>query len=352
MKLEKQKEFLIRSAFYLTVGLFVYIALKLISGPLLPFALAILITVLLQRTVRRLSKKLKLKKKATSVIAVLTAYIIAGGLISWGGYALYKQLIGFASKLPEFAEEISALTENVSAKVESLFGNFTDSSGFMGAIPDMTVDSIAESLADILADLAGSIASKIPTFVISVVIMIVASTYFAKDYDEICEYLLQKLPKKFSNNLIDLKNDIMISVSGMVKGYAIIMVMTFLELVVGLSLVGSEYALIIAVFTAIVDILPIFGSGTVLIPWAIVSALLGNYKKAVGVAAVYLVITAVRNFAEPKIIGSELGVHPLVMLTSVFLGLSLFGATGILIMPLAVIVGKRLLERKGTPIST
>lgn len=347
MRTEKQKEFLIKSAFYITLTVFAYITLRLISGPLLPFALAVLITVLLQRTVRKWSKKLKLKKKAASVAAVLAVYAIAGGLITWVGYALYRQLIQFAQKLPLYAGQVSDVIEGFSARFEGVLGNFSDGAGqFIGELPDMTVDSIAEGLADVIADFAGAAASKIPIFILSVVIMVVASTYLAKDYDEICSFLVKKLPDKVSCNLIEIKNDLLSSVSGMVKGYAVLMLMTFIELLIGLSLVGSEYALIISAVTAVIDILPVFGSGTVLIPWALITALFGNYKKAVGIAAIYLIITAVRNFAEPKIIGAELGVHPLVMLSSVFLGLTLFGASGILVLPLAVIIGKRLLERR------
>ncbi len=347
MKIEKQKEFLIKSAFYITLSLFIFVALKLLSGPLLPLALAVLITVLLQRGVRKWSKKLKLKKKAASVIAVLFVYLVAGILVSWVGYALYKQLTAFASRLPEFAAEVSLMFENLSSKFNRILGGLLDSeNSIIGELPGMTAESLAQGIADIIADFAGGFASKIPLFLISVVIMIVASAYFAKDYDEICIFLVKKLPQNFSKNLIAIKNDVLTSVSGMIKGYALIMLLTFVELVIGLSLVGSEYALIISAVTAIVDILPVFGSGTILIPWAIFSALVGNYKKALGVAAVYLIITAVRNFAEPKIIGSELGVHPLIMLSSVFLGLTLFGGSGILVLPLTVIVGKRIYERK------
>lgn len=347
LKIENQKNFLIKSAFYITVALFLFLALKLISGPLLPFTLAALITVLLQRGVRKWSAKLKLKKKAASVFAVLAVYAIVGGLVTWIGYALYKQLLRFASNLPQYAEQVFGVFENLSDKFNSIFGKDLGlGDSIIGDLSNMTAESIAGGIADIVASFVGGIASKIPIFILSVVIMIVASTYLAKDYDEICNFLMKKLPASVSSVLIDVKNDILTSVSGMFKGYALIMLMTFVELVVGLTLVGSEYAFMIAAITAIVDILPIFGSGTVLIPWAVFSALFGNYKKALGLAAIYLIITAVRNFAEPKIIGAEVGVHPLVMLASVFLGLSLFGAAGIVVLPLAVIVGKRILERK------
>ena len=347
MKIENQKEFLIKSAFYVTVVLFLFLALKLISGPLLPFTLAALITVLLQRVSRKWSQKLKLKKKATAVFAVLMVYLLAGGLITWLCYALYKQLIRFASNLPQYAEQVSNVFVNLSQKFSGVFGKDLGLGGsIIEDLPNMTAESIASGFADLIASFVGSVASNIPIFILSVVIMVVASTYFAKDYDEICAFFFKRLPLKVSETLADIKNDILTSIAGMLKGYALIMLLTFVELVIGLTLIGSEYAFIIAAVTAVVDILPIFGSGTVIIPWAILSALLGNYKKALGLAAIYLIITAVRNFAEPKIIGAELGVHPLVMLASVFLGLSLFGAAGILVLPLAVIVGKRIIERK------
>ncbi len=338
-----QKDFLIKSAFYITVTAFIYIFLKLLSGPLLPFALSALITVLLQRLANRVSAKFKIKKKAVSVAAVLAVYVLAGCLVTWVGYALYRQLNRLINELPNFIEDISSTVRLLSEKISGIVGQLPDSTeSFFGKLPSATVDSVTNELAGFVTTLAGDVASAVPIVILSVAVMIVSSAYFAKDYDEICRYLAEKLPTKVTNSLVFAKNNLLSNIAQMLKGYAVIMLLTFLELFIGLSLLGSDYALVIAAVTSFVDILPVFGSGTVLIPWAVFAALFGNTRKAIGIVVLYVAITAVRNFAEPKVIGKRLGLHPLVMLASVFLGLKIFGAAGIVVLPLAVIVIKDL----------
>ncbi len=345
MDTAKQRDFLIKLAFYAAVTSLVYIVLKLLSGPLFPFAFAVFITVLLQKFVKLISKKFNIKRQAAAVITVLTLYIAAGCIISWICYMLYRQLIRFVSVLPQYTEQISKAVQGISSKIESIIGLLPDSAeSLVGNLPSATAESFASAIADALAKFAGSVASGVPYFLLSVVVMIVASAYFAKDYDDICKYIVEKAPKKVITGLSFMKENLIHNLSGMLKGYIKIMLITFIELFIGLTVIGSEYALIISLVTAVVDILPVFGSGTVLIPWALFSALFGNVKKAVGILVVYLVITAVRNVIEPKIIGSKLGVHPLIMLTSVFLGIKLFGAAGIFFLPLAVIVAKNWFE--------
>ncbi len=347
METDKQREFLIKSVFYLTVLLFAYIILKLLSGPLLPFAFAVIITVLLQRLVVFVSYRFKIRKKAASVAAVLAVYVLAGCLLSWIGYALYRQLNKLITELPNYAERVSGIIDSISEKINGYVGSLPEGAeNFVGKLPSAAADSVVNGLAEYVATLAKNIAAGVPYVILSVVVMIVASAYFAKDYDEICRYLSEKLPKKVTKSLVFIKNDLLSNLSSMLKGYAFIMLMTFVELFIGLTIIGSEYALVIAAVTAVVDILPIFGSGTVLIPWAVLSALFGNVKKSVSIAILYVIITAVRNFIEPKVIGKSLGLHPLVMLASVFIGLKLFGAAGIVILPLFTIVLKNWFEKQ------
>ncbi len=339
----KQKDFLIKSAFYITVTVFAYFVLKLLSGPLLPFALSALITVLLQRLANAVSTKFRIKKKAVSVAAVLTVYILAGCLLTWIGYALYRQLNRLIDELPQFVDQVSVAFQSISDKINGFIGRLPDGAeSIVGKLPSATVDSVTGELANFVTTVARNVAAGVPLVVLAVVVMIVSSAYFAKDYDEICRYIKEKLPKNVSKGLVFAKNNLLSNVTGMLKGYVVIMAITFIELFIGLSLIGSEYALVIAAITAIVDILPVFGSGTVLVPWAIFAALFGNTRKAISIIILYVVITAVRNFAEPKVIGKRVGLHPIVMLASVFLGLKFFGAAGILVLPLAVIVVKDL----------
>lgn len=345
LEIERQKNFIIRVFFVVTVVLLFYFALKLLLGPLLPFVLAALLTVLLQRFIRKYSKKLKLKKKAASVVIIFFIYFIVGVILFWLVYALYKQLMGFVQNLPEYSSYLSSTISKITDK----FNKFLDTlpsfaNGILGEMPSATIQNITSNIADYLTEVAGKVAAGIPVFLLSIFVMIIASAYFAKDYDDICAFFIEIIPQSMVEKIIFIKRTVLGNFVKMFKGYFKIMLISFTELFLGLLFLRVKYALIIAVVVTVVDILPVLGSGTVLIPWALFCAFSGNVSRAIGLVVLYLIVTAVRNITEPKIIGSKVGVHPLIMLAAVFVGLSLFGTGGILLMPVVVIVIKSCLE--------
>ena len=128
------------------------------------------------------------------------------------------------------------------------------------------------------------------------------------------------------------------SVFKLIKGYAILMLMTFLELLAGFLILRVKYALLLSLLIAVVDILPVLGTGTVLIPWGIAGLILKNTALGIGILVLYAVITVIRNFAEPKIIGKQIGINPLFTLLSMFIGIKLLGFAGVIIFPTALIV--------------
>ena len=121
-----------------------------------------------------------------------------------------------------------------------------------------------------------------------------------------------------------------------VRSYALIMSITFVELSIGLTLIRIDHAILVAFVIAIFDILPVLGTGGIMILWAILTAIQGNYPLALGLLVVYLVITVIRNIIEPKIVGSQLGLHPVVTLCSMFVGAQLFGVIGLFGFPIGL----------------
>ena len=120
------------------------------------------------------------------------------------------------------------------------------------------------------------------------------------------------------------------------------MTITFFELYLGVSLLKIPAAPILALLVAVVDILPVLGTGTVLIPWGLVLLILGNTFLGVGILVLYLVITVVRQTLEPKIIGSQVGLHPIVTLLCIYAGAQLIGVVGIFAFPVIATVIKKL----------
>ena len=146
--------------------------------------------------------------------------------------------------------------------------------------------------------------------------------------------------------LVEFKQVFSKTIFTMFKAYGIIMCITFSELFLGfsiLSLMGimkNSYFAVIALVIAVFDILPVAGSGGILIPWALFSLIYGNYKQAIGLIVLYVIITVIRQYIEPKIVGSSLGVHPIVTLMGLYFGLKLFGFIGMFLVPLTVMTLK------------
>lgn len=347
MTVEQQKSFLIKAAYYAAVIVLGLLLLKLLIGPLLPFSIAVILTVSIQGILRKGVKKFSLKKKPASVTFVLVLFTGIIMVTFFMFRALYRQLTELMTSLPHYSKEISAAINSIFDRFNAVFGRMTDvTSETVGNISSATLDTITEKSAAFITELLTNFVGGIPQFLLSLVITVIASVYIAKDYDDITKFVVGFIPKQVTKRLVFIKDTILYKLGRLIRGYSIIVAITFLELLIGLLLLKSKYALTIAAVTALVDVLPILGSGTVLIPWAIGAALMGNTSKAVGLIVLYLIIAAIRNVLEPKIIGDKLGVHPVIMLASLVLGLWLFGAVGVIIMPLLAVTGKSLIEER------
>ena len=157
-------------------------------------------------------------------------------------------------------------------------------------------------------------------------------------------FLFRQLPESWRPVVLEVKNFMVSSLFSMGRAYCYILLFTFLEIFAGLWLLRVPSALVIAAIIAFLDILPLIGSGGILIPWALLELLRGGYPLGVGLLILYGIVTVVRNAIEPKLVGQEIGLHPLATITAMFLGLNLAGFGGMLTAPLAVLLIKHLNE--------
>lgn len=340
---ERKRAFLINVFYFATVALLWLAVLKLLSGALFPFAAALLLTVALQKPIKLITEKLRIKKSITAVLTVILFFSLISGAVLLVGFLLYRQLNGLLAALPDYAVKLSKVAEKLTDTINGFIKKIPDGTvELIEGLPRAALESVTENVANILTDLAGSLVSGVPLFLISAAVMIIASAYLAKDYDSIKAFFVNNFSKNALARIVEVKNTVFDNLLKVSKGYLLIMLMTFSELFIGLSALGFKYSFFAALIIAAVDMLPVFGSGTVLIPWAVICALSENLNGTIGLTVLYLIITAIRNAMEPKIIGKRVGVHPLLMLLSVFLGFKLFGGAGVLLLPMTVILLKNL----------
>lgn len=369
-KTEKRRSFLINFAYIAVILALAFVFFKYLFWVTAPFLLSFFFAVLLQKPLRYIDKKTN--KKAHGFFSILLvllsiciviiplSFLIASLVSKIGEFINY--LLAQMSDLPSFLATIENwlldffdfLPQKVYHSVSSTITDW-----FTKIQPSATADANAANSILSGVDL-GNITSKItsgvssvysvlkgvPSILIGVVIGIVAWILFTKDYDYVVKFIQHQLPDNKKNILVDLKQVFSKTILTMFKAYGIIMLITFSELCLGFAvlratgIMQNNYFVLIAAAIAIFDILPVAGSGGVLIPWALFSVVNGNYRQAVGLIIMYVVITVIRQYIEPKIVGSSLGVNPIVTLMGLYFGLKLFGFLGMFLVPLCVMTLK------------
>ncbi len=344
MTIDKKKNFLINMFFIVVVFAIAYFSLKFLTVYLLPFAIGLLISLLAQKPVAYISKKTKIKTSIVAVTFVIIVYSLVCFLLFVLGYTLYGQLSDFVKKLPDYIPVITSAFESLSTKTLSILNNIpADIATMISDVPTNLISSAAKYIAEFVPSLAANLVKSFPKLLISTIVTIVASCYIAKEYNNIIKFLHKNFPSKPLKVISAVKRLFFENIFKIIRGYLVLMVITFAILSLGLGILGVDSFIFIAAIIALVDLFPVLGTGTVLIPWSIIEIVVNkNILMAVGTILLYLVITVARNFLEPKIIGEQMGLHPLITLIALFCGLRLFGIIGMFGLPIALMIITKL----------
>lgn len=363
--IERRKGFIINFIYAcIFIGIY-YCAVKFALAYVFPFLFASAIAVTLQRPVNAIKRKLHIKSH--SAVAVLLVVLITGLVVGvlYGIAAIIfdelkeflsflfsqfssvdtfladieKRLVDLVSKLP------ASLSATVAGYIKDFFANL--SSNTSGA-----AESGGFDLSMLSAPISGAwnVVKGIPSVVVSALVTVISCVFVTADYENIKELVFGMLSKERGEKLRSSKRTVTRGVGKLFKAYATIMLITFSEMFLGLylmKLIGvykGGYIAIIAFVTCVVDIIPVLGTGTVLIPWAVISMVLGNFGLGIALLVLYAVITVLRQIIEPKLVANQVGLPAIVTIMAMFLGSRLFGVLGIIILPLTVIVVKLMFD--------
>ena len=347
MNVEKKREFIINVIYLLIISAIVYIAIKYALGWFFPFVIGFAIAFMLKPLINLITKKLKINRKVVAGITVLIFYATIGALFTLILVKVFIALKEVFIKLPDlYINSIEPLILQLANNTENLLVTLDPT--LVQTITDM-VSSLAKSLGSIVSSVSSGVVgfvsstvTMVPSFFIILLITIISSFFFAMDYVNITGFITRQFSPKASSIFFDVKDYIVGTLFKFVKAYSIIISITFIELSIGLSILRVENAITIALLIACVDILPVLGTGGIVIPWIFIELFKGNVPLAIGLTITYVVITVIRNIIEPKIVGQQVGLHPLIMLVCIFIGVKLFGFLGLFVLPIMVIILKNL----------
>lgn len=357
--IQKRRSFIINFIYFaIFIGLY-YFTINYAFGYIFPFIFAAALSVFLQRPINAITKKLHIKAhSAVSIILVLLIVVVilgtAAGLLFVLGSELKEFFTYMFSNISSLSELIDVaevfimdllvkLPKGVGASLGEYVVDFFDKLGTKSMGIDMSVLSAPISG-------AWNVVKGIPSLFLTFLVTVVSCVFLTADYEIVKKMLLEFFRVENRERIINTKRTITKGVSKLFKAYATLMLITFIEMFVGLSfmkLIGiykGGYIAIIAFVTSIVDIIPVLGTGTVLLPWAVYGFITGNVGLGIGLVVLYAVITVLRQVIEPKLVANQVGLPAIVTIAAMFIGARLFGAFGIIILPLTVIVLKLMYD--------
>lgn len=367
-KIEKRRSFIINTVFVvIIVGLF-YLAIKYALGIVWPFVVAFFLAMLLQRPVNFLSTKTPLKRGIASVIMVLFVLVIVGSILGLIIGRIVMELKGFFDYLlikmedaPAFVDQIQAwLSDTFSFLPKSLHESImTATENFLNRLMGIEAKASADAIQDessgidfsLLSSPLGAVwgtAKQIPMIAVGVLVCVVSCCFMTTDYRTLRDMILSQLSQKRQSAVIRTKQVTFSTLGKMGKAYSIILFVTFMEMLLGLSFLklihvyDSGYIFAIAFITAVVDIIPVLGTGTILIPWALWSLFTGDVGLGIGLLVVYAIISVIRQVIEPKLVASQLGLPPFVTIMAMYIGSQLFGFIGLFLLPITIMLLKVL----------
>lgn len=323
---------LLKLTTYALIFLATIFVIRLIFNYLSPFIFAILISFLI-RPIAKIFQSMKIGKGFSVAISILLVYGALFSLLALGLSKGIAELVDLTSRLPVYSNAIYNFFANLSKEAQNLYFQLPPE---VTIYATDTVKNLLDKLGILLTNTAKSavnILYTLPGLGIMFIITSVATFFFTKDSDKIQNFFYRQFTPTWKNKLINFKTNLLNALVGFLKAQLILISITFMESLIGLNVIGIKYAFIISVLVSLVDILPVLGTGSVYVPWGIISIIIGKYKLGISLLVLYAIIVVVRYMIEPKIVGQQLGIHPLVSLISMYVGVRLMGAVGVILGP-------------------
>lgn len=361
--IEKKKSFIINTVYATIIIAIFYLFFKYALGTIFPIICALVVATILQNPVNFICKKTPLKRGIVSTLLVLLSFLLIvfalGLVVVW----LSSEFKGFFRYIMIQLEDIPALIDDIKGylanilallpeKVEVPAINFVNEKlDALVNTPEMVLPESSEfDFSFLSTPLLGiwNTAKQIPTTLVSIVVSVVACCFMTSDFKSVKNLTLGFFREETREKVVRAKRLLIPSLGKMIKAYLIIITITFCELGIGLSILSflriysGNYIFVIAALTAAIDIVPVLGTGTVLIPWALYNLISGNYSLAVGLLVIYACITVIRQIIEPKLVAAQLGIPAYLTIVSMFIGSQIFGVIGIFILPITIVMIKLL----------
>lgn len=328
----------------LATGIFIYLGIKGIFF-LMPFVIGWGIAAIAAPLVNWLEKKFNIVKKLGSALIV----ILVIGLIVVGIYFAVSRIIlevgDLIKNIPELYAQLESGLRQIGSAMSGIFEKLPvviqDGWNTVVANLDQYMGDLVSRISEPTVMAAGNFAKSLPSYLISVIVAILSAYFFTIQREDVLKWMKQIAPPAVEKRMTLVMDNLRYAVGGYFKAQFKIMGVVFLILLVGFAVLGVRYFVLVAFLISFLDFLPFFGTGTAMIPWGIYKFLMGDYKMAILLIAIYAVTQLVRQLLQPKLVADSVGMNPLVTLLLLYIGYRIGSVLG---MILAVPVGMVLIN--------
>jgi sporulation integral membrane protein YtvI len=338
--LQRTLFFLLRTSLAI-LGLFLVLKLLRFTAP---FLLAFLFSTALEPVVRFLKKRVRIPRKLGAIISILLVLGTIGTLL---GLIVTRLVLEIRNLYDVFSTSFVDMTAFFNRMMDQAAQVYIRLPKEVTDAIDNSVTALGTSLKDILGRLAEitlKVTVSVPEAVIFLLVTILATYFMISDRVRINAAFEKWVPKSWLKNTRHMVVDVFKALFGWLRAQGIIMSITFSIILTGLLLAGIDNPLVIALLTAVIDALPVFGAGAILIPWGIALIVTGNVKLGIFLLILDGVILIVRHLIEPRIVGRQIGIHPLLTLLGMYLGLQWIGVLGMILGPICMVLLKAILD--------
>lgn len=313
---------------------------------LLPFLIAFLLAQLAQPAITHLSRQTKLSYTISAALVMSVLFLFLGTVLFLLFQLCALGLTRLSTQLPVLFSRLQPTLETLRSQLLQLASRVPD--GFGVALKNWVEElfsdtsSVFTQASDLALSLATAIVSRIPGIFLFLVTAIVASYMIAAEQETVLQWIQQKVPKTWQEKSKDVWLHLKTGLWGWLRAEFRMVGITFLLVTAGLFFIGVSHSLLLGVLIAFVDMLPVLGAGTVLIPWGVVALLQGNVSRGTCLFLLYCGTAALRTTLEPRLVGKQIGLHPLLALLSMYAGFQLFGIGGMILLPVITMLASQL----------
>jgi len=346
---EQNKPTIHKILFLVCFILGVYLFLQYLFAYVVPFVLGGLLALALIPATDFFEKKCKIPRGISALFLIIICILLISVLGTSLAARIGREMKSFSDHLPQYADDAMLVLSDWQVKINDLLEYLPNE---LRGPYDELLSSLFMSLTSLLGSgvRAGSVGLvvRLPNILMTIILTIISAFFFIKDKRLIRKTLTKSCPDWLRRNFLIIRTGLFGALGGYVRAQLIIMSATSVIAILGLAILRSPYAFVMGLLISLIDALPVFGGGFILWPWIVLSLIMGDYSLAIGLGILYGAVFLTRQFLEPKVLGKQIGLHPLLTLMSMYAGVRIFGVLGFMVGPVIVLVVKAVMTAELT----